>query len=93
MQQTFSIHIDIDETLTVDEIWPDGDAPENPTADDVRVKLFGEKGVKYDDLIGDIEMVGEVRVSDVRISKHDMARLERDQQRLAAAAEKLKGKG
>ena len=24
-----------EETLTVDEIWPDGDAPENPTAEDV----------------------------------------------------------
>jgi hypothetical protein len=24
-----------EETLTVEEIWPDGDAPENPTVDDV----------------------------------------------------------
>lgn len=25
--------------LTVAQVWPDGDAPENPTADDVREKI------------------------------------------------------
>lgn len=28
---TYSIMVD----FSVDELWPDGDAPENPTADDV----------------------------------------------------------
>lgn len=31
-------------TLSVDEIWPDGDAPENPTADDVRCVIAEEGG-------------------------------------------------
>lgn len=31
----FTIHIETDMELTVDEIWPDGDAPKNPTAEDV----------------------------------------------------------
>lgn len=30
-------------TLTEDEIWPDGDAPKNPTRDDVE-KLIRESG-------------------------------------------------
>lgn len=32
---TFTIHIEADYDLTVAEIWPDGDAPKNPTAEDV----------------------------------------------------------
>ena len=32
---TFSIRYEIDITLRVDQIWPDGDAPENPTIADV----------------------------------------------------------
>lgn len=35
----FRIRYEIEEELTVDEIWPDGDAPENPTADDVHKLL------------------------------------------------------
>jgi hypothetical protein len=31
----FSIDITINETYSIEEIWPDGDAPENPTVDDV----------------------------------------------------------
>jgi hypothetical protein len=32
---TFTITVGDEGVLTVDEIWPDGDAPENPTVDDV----------------------------------------------------------
>lgn len=32
----FNISIDGDQYLSVDAIWPDGNAPENPTAEDVR---------------------------------------------------------
>jgi len=32
----FNITIEGDHTLSIDEIWPDGDVPENPTAEDVR---------------------------------------------------------
>lgn len=35
----FRVCYSMTETLTVDEIWPDGDAPENPTADDVRARI------------------------------------------------------
>lgn len=31
----FDFSISCDVSLTVDEIWPDGDAPEDPTVDDV----------------------------------------------------------
>lgn len=33
--QTFSFRIEADVDLTLDELWPDGDAPDNPTVDDV----------------------------------------------------------
>lgn len=39
----FELTITLSETLTVDEIWPDGDAPENPTALDVRKAFFGDR--------------------------------------------------
>lgn len=38
-KKLFSFRFEIEETLSVKDIWPDGDAPENPTADDVR-KVF-----------------------------------------------------
>jgi hypothetical protein len=34
-ERTFWFEVGDEATLTVDEIWPDGDAPENPTVDDV----------------------------------------------------------
>lgn len=34
-QPVFNVDISGYLTLTVDEIWPDGDAPENPTVEDV----------------------------------------------------------
>lgn len=43
--KSFTIEIHMEESLTVDEIWPDGDAPENPTAEDVK-KVF-VKGHEY----------------------------------------------
>ncbi len=33
--KTFSFTISADVDLALHEIWPDGDAPENPTVDDV----------------------------------------------------------
>ena len=36
IKQTFCISILIEECMTVDEIWPDGNAPQNPTEEDVR---------------------------------------------------------
>jgi len=37
---TFNFHIDIDIDLTIEEIWPDGDAPENPTVEDVEEVFY-----------------------------------------------------
>lgn len=34
-KKTFEFHISTTKYLDVDEIWPDGDAPENPTREDV----------------------------------------------------------
>ena len=35
VEKTFHVEITGSQTLTVREIWPDGDAPDNPTVDDV----------------------------------------------------------
>lgn len=34
-KRTFHFEVGDEADLTIDEIWPDGDAPENPTVDDV----------------------------------------------------------
>lgn len=39
MKKTFNITLKIESSLTVDEIWPDGDAPENPTKEDVLFEM------------------------------------------------------
>lgn len=39
MGKRFCITYTIDAVLHQDDIWPDGDAPEHPTADDVRALL------------------------------------------------------
>ena len=39
MSQRFVFELRIEDSLTIDEIWPDGDAPENPTAVDVLRQL------------------------------------------------------
>jgi hypothetical protein len=37
--KSFTIELPFDATLTEAEIWPDGDAPENPTVEDVKAVL------------------------------------------------------
>lgn len=39
MGDKFMISFDTSLTMTIDEIWPDGDAPENPGVEDVLVAL------------------------------------------------------
>lgn len=34
-KKTFGISLEGEEYLTVDQIWPNGDAPDNPTIEDV----------------------------------------------------------
>ena len=31
----FTIHLETEVSLTLDQLWPDGDVPENPTVEDV----------------------------------------------------------
>lgn len=63
----FSIHADL--TLDVDMIWPDGDAPEDPTVDDVLavIKACGGK----DDILNDWDLLRDVdlTISDGKDSK------------------------
>jgi hypothetical protein len=40
----FRIVIESDESLTVNEIWPDGDAPANPTVADVAARIKADGG-------------------------------------------------
>lgn len=41
----FQIIYTVDVTLNLDELWPDGDSPENPTADDVRKLIEAGGGI------------------------------------------------
>lgn len=41
----FNISLRVDAQLAVDEIWPDGDAPESPTATDVLAVIDGQGGL------------------------------------------------
>lgn len=38
-RKSFTIEIGDEASLTENEIWPDGDAPENPTTDDVIAQI------------------------------------------------------
>lgn len=48
--------------LSVDEIWPDGDAPENPTAEDVK-KLIENMYVSLGDFIDDWNFEDKIQLS------------------------------
>jgi hypothetical protein len=39
VSKVFTVALHAEYTLTVDEVWPDGDAPENPTAEDVAKEM------------------------------------------------------
>lgn len=47
----FRVSVSAEADLAIAEIWPDGDAPENPTADDVREKI--ELTCGWGDLVRD----------------------------------------
>lgn len=46
MEKTFAIRVVGDVTLSVGDIWPDGDAPEDPSAEDVHERMadYGSLG-------------------------------------------------
>lgn len=45
--KTFRILLEVDVVLTEGELWPDGDAPENPTVADVQELIRNEGGSAY----------------------------------------------
>lgn len=59
MSKYFSIELNVMADLTIEEIWPDGDAPENPTAEDVQA-ILDEAGTdaSTDAIIKDWCLVG-----------------------------------
>jgi hypothetical protein len=67
-KKQFSIHIESDETFFVEEIWPDGDAPANPTVADVRKALFGHVNARHVDGVLDELGMLDFSVDDVTIT-------------------------
>jgi hypothetical protein len=59
----FRIVMHVNEVLTADAIWPDGDAPENPTAEDVRKKIESTCG--WEGIVGDWSLPQDCEVTDV----------------------------
>lgn len=45
-QRVFRLSLDIMVDLSVDDLWPDGDAPENPTEDDVHALISKSGGAR-----------------------------------------------
>lgn len=66
MAEIFQVSITNDFDLSVEEVWPDGDAPENPTAEDVMEQMKREGSVHR--LLGNWDMLYGVQV-DVTDSK------------------------
>jgi hypothetical protein len=59
-ERTFTVRISVDHTLPVSALWPDGDAPENPTAADVEELIENDGG--YERIISEwnLDLHGEV---------------------------------
>lgn len=66
--RTFTISLEVSESLTVDEIWPEGDAPENPTVEDVRRALFGSKHKSVLTALEDWGLLSQLRQEEVTIT-------------------------
>jgi len=61
--KTFEICYSGGTNIKVREVWPDGDAPENPTAEDVMKRMKEScKGVKAD-LLMDWNLAGDLDIS------------------------------
>lgn len=46
--KSFTITLEMDVSLTAEEVWPDDDAPEDPTAEDVLAVMKGKGHGKLD---------------------------------------------
>lgn len=68
MPKTFSIEINLVESFTVDEIWPDGGAPESPTVEDVRAVFLRDRRSVHQQCA---DWGLEIRKEDVHFTVHD----------------------
>lgn len=69
MKPSFHFELDLSVTLDLEEIWPDGDAPENPTVEDVwAVFCPSRKGYDLQRACEDWDLL-RVEGADVRIVK------------------------
>lgn len=50
-------------TLSIDEVWPDGGAPENPTAEDVAARMQEDGG--FHRVVRDWNLLSELDVDGV----------------------------
>lgn len=57
----FFVDIEASVVLGLDDIWPDGDAPENPTAEDVAA-LMRKCGSKHR-VLDEWDLVGELTIT------------------------------
>jgi len=61
--KSFIVKIEYETTMSIEQIWPDGDAPENPTAKDV-VKAMQEDCPTVAGLLSEWDFPVTVRVTD-----------------------------
>lgn len=67
MEKRFTIEINLHHNFSIDEIWPEGDAPDDPTVEDVRALLFKEPHTHRACAAWGLE----IRKEDIRITAHD----------------------
>ena len=68
-EKFFTITLQGDHSLTVEEIWPDGDAPDNPTDADVVAVL---KKYSLSDLISDWNCGCDVMVGRIHLTSYGL---------------------
>jgi hypothetical protein len=66
--KTFTISIEGEVTLNTEDIWPDGDAPENPTAADV-IRAMEDDCGSVTKLLDEWNLPAEVHVWDANNQK------------------------
>jgi hypothetical protein len=59
--KTLCVTVTGDHVLTVDEVWPDGDAPENPTVEDV-IAVMKSCARRADELVRDWDLGYDIEV-------------------------------
>jgi hypothetical protein len=64
--KTFRITLELDETFTLEQLWPDGDAPENPTTADVYALIADCGGAHHIIRDWSLEDHLDVHVSEVK---------------------------